>query len=75
LYPLDWDKVKQNAARRICIYAEDDDKVEPARTKELARLIDAELINDPGRGHFAGLHGCSELPSVLESVLSCYNSK
>ncbi len=75
LYPLDWDKVKGQAAQRICIYSDDDDKVEPARTKELANLIDAELVSDPGKGHFAGIQGCSQLPSALQAVLSCYNLK
>ncbi len=72
LYPIDFDKVKITAQKRVCIYSDDDDKVEPERTKELARLIDAELILDPGKGHFAGIHGTHELPSALQAVLSCY---
>lgn len=72
LYPLDFERVKTAARKRICIYSGDDDKVLPERTKELAKLIDAELILDAGKGHFVGYHGCLELPSVLGSILSCY---
>lgn len=72
LYPIDFNKAKSVASRRICIYSDDDDKVEPERTKELAQLIDAKLIHDAGRGHFAGIHGVGELPSVLEAVKSCW---
>ena len=70
--PLDFEKVKTAVRKRICIYSDDDDKVLPERTKELAGLIDADLVLDPGKGHFAGLHGCTELPSALQAVLNCY---
>ena len=70
--PLDFNKIRQIAAKRVCIYSGDDDRVEPERTKELAKLIDAELVEDPDKGHFAGQHGCLELPSVLKAVHSCY---
>ena len=70
--PLDFEKVKAITRKRICIYSDDDDKVLPERTKELADLIDADLVLDPGKGHFAGIHGCDELPSALQAVLNCY---
>lgn len=70
--PLDFAKIQQIAAKRICIYSDDDDKVTPDRTKRLAELLDAQLIADNGKGHFAGLHDCQELPSALQAVLSCY---
>lgn len=72
LYPIDFDKATARSKKRIVIYSNDDDKVQPARTKELAKLIDAKLVLDDGKGHFAGLHGCSELPSAFKAVESCY---
>jgi predicted alpha/beta hydrolase family esterase len=72
LYPIEYAKVEQLAPKRICIYSNDDDKVEPVRTKELAKLTKSQLILDPDQGHFAGLHGVTELPSALKAVLSCY---
>lgn len=71
--PLDFKKIQQIAKKRICIYSDDDDKVLPERSKELAKLIDAELVLDAGKGHFAGYFGCSELPSALEAVKSCFS--
>lgn len=71
--PLDFDKIRATATRRICFYSDDDDKVLPERTKELAKLIDADLVLDSGKGHFAGLHGCTELPSALEAVSRCFS--
>lgn len=73
LYPIDFDRVKAAAMQRVCIYSDDDDKVQPERTKELAELVDAKLILDAGKGHFAGIHGCRELESALQAILDCYN--
>jgi uncharacterized protein len=70
--PLDFDKVRAIAQQRICIYSDDDDKVLPERTQELARKLEAELIADHGKGHFAGFHGCTELPSALAAVRECF---
>ncbi len=72
--PLDFERAKAIARRRICLYSDDDDKVLPKRTKHLAELIDAELVLDAGRGHFAGLHGCDELPSALEAIDRCFET-
>jgi predicted alpha/beta hydrolase family esterase len=72
LYPIDYEKTISMASKRICIYSNDDDKVEPERTKELAKLLEAELVLDQNKGHFAGLHGCDQLPSALKAVQSCY---
>lgn len=72
LYPIAYERINTLAQHRICIYSDDDDKVEPARTKELAKLLSAELILDSGKGHFAGIHGCSELPSALQAIHNCY---
>jgi len=74
LYPIDFDKVESIASKRICIYSDDDDKVPPERTKELAVLLDAELIHDPGNGHFAGIQGTTELPSALDAINSIFSS-
>lgn len=63
---LDLELVKQRAKHRICIYSDNDHVVEPARTQEMAKAIHAEEIVDPGKRHFAGLRGVTELPSVLE---------
>ncbi len=72
--PLDYAKIQQIATKRICIYSDDDERVKPELTKAMAKLLNAEEILDPGKGHFAGLHGCSELPSALQAVLSCYKN-
>lgn len=65
--PLGTDLLQQKIRKRVCMYADDDEWVDPARTKLLATELNAELIEDPGKGHFRGLAGVTELPSALKA--------
>lgn len=67
--PLDFARLTRMANHRIVIRSDDDPQVLPAQSDELAALLQADLRVDPGKGHFLGLRGLGELPSVLEAVL------
>ncbi|HSX47914.1 MAG TPA: alpha/beta fold hydrolase [Candidatus Nanoarchaeia archaeon] len=71
LKELNFESVIKRAAKRICIYSDDDRVVPPERSLELAKAINAETVLDSGKRHFSGLRGCNELPSALNAVLSC----
>ena len=69
--PLDFERLTSMAQHRIVIRSDDDSQVLPQQTDELAKLLYAELRIDPGKGHFLGLRGLNELPSVLQAILDC----
>lgn len=69
--PLDFDRLTRMAERRIVIHSDDDPLVPPAESQELGKLLQAEIRVDPGKGHFLGLRGLNELPSVLIAVRDC----
>jgi len=74
--PLDFDRIKSRARRRICIYSDNDRLIVPKRSEQLADWIGARRVVVLGAGHFVRpglLPGVSdELPAALEAVLSCY---
>lgn len=69
--PLDFARIARMAERRIVIHSDDDPLVPPSQSQELGTLLQAEVRVDPGKGHFLGLRGLRELPSVLTAVLDC----
>jgi predicted alpha/beta hydrolase family esterase len=69
--PLDFARIARMAKRRIVIHSDNDHVVPPHHSQELAKLLQAEIRIDPGRGHFLGLRGLNKLPSALDAVLEC----
>jgi uncharacterized protein len=70
--PLDLGKIIATCRRRIVIYSDNDRVVKPEWSKRLAQTIQAEAIEDTGKGHFSGPKGLDQLPSVLSAVTSCF---
>ncbi len=74
--PLDFERIRKRARRRVCIYSDNDWLIVPERSKDLARRIGAEEVVVLGAGHFVALKPLpgviDELPAALEAVLSCY---
>jgi len=69
--PLDFARIIRMTERRIVIHSDDDPLVPPTQSQELGSLLQAEVRIDLGKGHFVGLRGLSELPSVLTAVQDC----
>lgn len=67
---VDFAKIRQRAERIYSIYSDNDEVLPPEWSERLGRELGATNILDPGKGHFAGLHGCEELPSVLDIIIS-----
>lgn len=66
---LDFNKIRTRARAIYSVYSDNDRVVLPSQTRWLNDQLDGELILDPGKGHFAGLKGVNELPSVLKIIL------
>ena len=65
----DWDKLRMMAKQRLCIYSDDDKLVSPARTRQLAHVLDGELICFPEHGHFLGSRGMTTFPELLDLII------
>lgn len=67
---VDFDLIKQRAELIYSIFSDDDELVPPEWSEQLGKDLGATNILEKGKGHFAGLHGCEQLPVVLEAVTS-----
>lgn len=67
---VDFAKIRQRAERIYSIYSDNDEVLPSEWSLQLGKVLGATNILDPGKGHFAGLHGCEELPSVRDIILS-----
>ena len=65
---VDLGKVKASVDQIYSVYSDNDEIIPAAWSKELGESLDAENVLDSGKGHFAGLHGCDTLPSVLKLI-------
>lgn len=68
--PFNLEKIMSVASVRISIYSDNDHAIPLQMTDQLAARLKMEKVLDSGKEHFAGLHGCSELPSVLNAIES-----
>lgn len=66
---IDAERVKRLAARRICIYSDNDDKISQERSEALVNTIEAEAWVIPGQGHFDNDDPAAA--GVLEAALAC----
>lgn len=68
--PIDFEKVKARCKKFIAIFS-DDDTVIPLENREIFEgRLGAKIIVEHAKGHFSGDDGITELPSVLESVVT-----
>lgn len=65
---VNFEGVKGRVEHIYSVYSDNDEIIPPAWSRELGVLLGAENVVDPGKGHFAGLHGCNTLPSVLNMI-------
>lgn len=65
---VDYGRIKSRVARIYNVYSDNDEVIPRERSEALGDDLGAENIVDPGKGHFAGLHGCDTLPIVLELI-------
>ncbi len=67
---VDFGAIKAKVGRIYSVYSDNDEIIPPAWSRELGTLLGAENVVDPGKGHFAGLHGCDTLPSVFDLIVA-----
>lgn len=67
--PVDFEKIKAHCKKFIAIFSDDDPDV-PLENKEKFMRLGAKTIVEHAKGHFRGDDGITELPVVLELVLS-----
>lgn len=65
---VDYGRIKSRVARIYNVYSDNDEVIPREWSEALGDDLGAENIVDPGKGHFAGLHGCDTLPIVLELI-------
>lgn len=64
----DWEHIRSQASRFICVASSDDSIVTPDRTRRLAHKLDAELVMLADKGHFLGSRGMETLPELLDFI-------
>lgn len=68
--PIDFEKIERHTQNFFAIFS-DDDEVVPISNKEIfEQKLGAKTIVEHGKGHFSGTDGVTELPAVLETILS-----
>lgn len=68
--PINTEKVKKLTVNFVAIFS-DDDPVVPVDNKEMFETrLEAKTTVEENKGHFSGDDNITELPSVLESLLS-----
>ena len=65
---VDFNRIRGRVNQIFNVYSDNDEIIPPAWSEALGRSLDAQNIIDPGKGHFAGLHGCDTLPIVAELI-------
>lgn len=66
--PIDFEKVKNNAKKIVCIFSDDDPYVPIENADAFSEKLAAEIILKKGKGHFSPEDGVNELPVVLEKI-------
>jgi len=67
--PVDFEKVKNNAGKIICIFSDNDPYVPAENWEIFSKNLGAEIIMEKEKGHFSDDDGVKELPVALEAVL------
>lgn len=65
---VDFGRIKSRVASIYNVYSDNDEIIPHEWSEALGNSLSAENIVDSGKGHFAGLHGCDTLPSVLRLI-------
>ncbi len=67
--PIDWAKARSHAGRFTAIFSDNDPFVPLSDAEVFRKNLGAKIIIEPGKGHFSGDDGITELPSVRDAVL------
>ena len=67
---IDFELLKQQIEKRMVIYSEGDDRVQPKFSLEQAKSLDADVIAAQHQGHFIDSEGCTELPEVWQALVA-----
>lgn len=65
----DFSKIKAKINKSYCVYSDNDLHVLSEQSFSLAKRLDASLVLDKGKKHFATKQGIIELPSVYKLIL------
>lgn len=67
--PINWEKAKRNCKKFVSIHSEDDPVVPVDNSVRFKNKLDAKETVVSGYRHFAGEHGITSLPLVLQELL------
>ncbi len=65
---VDFARIKTKVTQIYSVYSDNDDIIPAKWSKALGEGLGAQNVLDAGKGHFAGLHGCDTLPTVLHLI-------
>ena len=68
--PRDDEKIRRTLGKSVAIFSDNDPFVMPENQISWKEKVGAQIIVEPGKGHFSGSEGVFELPLALESLLS-----
>ncbi|MEK7091128.1 MAG: alpha/beta hydrolase [Patescibacteria group bacterium] len=66
--PIDWDKVRQNCGKFVCLAGDNDPYVPLDIARDFAEKLSAEFIVIPGGGHLSTKAGFTQFPQLLENI-------
>ena len=68
--PINFEKVKSHIGKTVAIFSDDDPYVPIASQRDLFKKeLNAEIITEHNKGHFAPSDNITELPSALNAIL------
>jgi uncharacterized protein len=67
--PIDFEKVKKNMKKTVCIFSDNDPYVPPENADLFEKKLGAEIVMEKGKGHLGPEDGLTELPVVLKKLL------
>ncbi len=68
--PIDWDRAKSHAGQIVCIISDNDPYVPVNEAQKFGIALGAKIVMDNGRGHFSDDDDVTQLPGLLQELLS-----
>jgi predicted alpha/beta hydrolase family esterase len=67
--PVDFEKVRNNAKKFICIFSDNDPYVPLKNVELFSKKLGAEVVMEKGKGHFAREDRITELGTAMDALL------
>lgn len=67
--PIDFEKIKKHTKKFTCIFSNNDPYVPKENWEMFSKNLEAKIVMENNKGHFADDDGIKELPAALDAVL------